>query len=33
VIAYHEIAPRTDIQILYQISRAEVQGTALANTA
>ncbi|MFQ3610208.1 MAG: flagellar biosynthesis protein FlhA [Fimbriimonadales bacterium] len=33
VIAYHEIAPRTDIQILYQISRAEVMGSALASSA
>ncbi len=33
VIAYHEIAPRTDIQILYQITKAEVLGTSLANTA
>ncbi|CUU02346.1 MAG: flagellar biosynthesis protein FlhA [Fimbriimonadales bacterium] len=30
VIAYHEIAPRTDIQVVDQITRAEVLGTAIA---
>ena len=30
VIAYHEIAPRTEIQVVDQIARAEVLGTAMA---
>lgn len=30
VIAYHEIAPRTEIQVVDQIARAEVLGTAIA---
>lgn len=30
VIAYHEIAPRTDIQVVDQIARAEVLGAAVA---
>ncbi len=30
VIAYHEIAPRTEIQVVDQISRAEVLGTMLS---
>ncbi len=30
VIAYHEIAPRTDIQVVDQITRAEVLGTTIA---
>lgn len=30
VIAYHEIAPRTDIEIMRQITKAEVLGSAVA---
>ncbi|MCX7924361.1 MAG: FHIPEP family type III secretion protein, partial [Fimbriimonadales bacterium] len=30
VIAYHEIAPNTNIEIVEQISRAEVLGAAVA---